>query len=327
MKLKWLFLVVILSYTFLSPFESSHAIELNLKFFSFNYYPSGLKIALMMISRIALMIMASLWLRLSMDQESFIKSLKTLKISESIAIVIDLTLSQLMTERKTKKKKKKDKKKITFQEFKSNKSHFFNQLIEKNINKSDQLLTKKYPQMLKSQRQNILVILSVVVAIMSLKFLQMMPGLPVAPGHKNLLVIPLLILASLSTNMKYGGLAAGFATGIVSFMMGFGKFGIFEILHFALPGLVSDWFLPLIKNRNDKFLIIKLAILGALLGFSRFIANLGILLLVGAPKLAVLVMMPMLISQVVFGALSSLVCIIVIKKHNGGGWFKNSEKY
>jgi len=273
------------------------------------------------------MIMASLWLRLSMDQESFIKSLKTLKISESIAIVIDLTLSQLMTERKTKKKKKKDKKKITFQEFKSNKSHFFNQLIEKNINKSDQLLTKKYPQMLKSQRQNILVILSVVVAIMSLKFLQMMPGLPVAPGHKNLLVIPLLILASLSTNMKYGGLAAGFATGIVSFMMGFGKFGIFEILHFALPGLVSDWFLPLIKNRNDKFLIIKLAILGALLGFSRFIANLGILLLVGAPKLAVLVMMPMLISQVVFGALSSLVCIIVIKKHNGGGWFKNSEKY
>jgi hypothetical protein len=325
MKLKWLFLIVILSYTFFSPFESSQEIELNLKFFSLNYYPSGLNIALMMITRIALMIMTSLWVRLSMNQESFINSLKTLRIPESIAIVIDLTLSQLMTEKKLNKKRKKHKKKITFNEFKSNKSHFLNKLIENNIQKSDQLLTKNYPQILKVQRQDILVILSVVVAIMSLKFLQMMPGLPIAPGHKNLLVIPLLILASLSTNMKYGGLAAGFATGIVSFMMGFGKFGIFEILHFALPGLVSDWCLPFIQGHHSKFLILKLAIIGALLGFTRFVANLGILLLVGAPKLAVLVMMPMLISQVVFGALSSLVCIIVIKKHNSGGWFITSD--
>ena len=78
------------------------------------------------------------------------------------------------------------------------------------------------------------------------------------------------------------------------FLMGFGKFGIFEVFHFALPGLVSDWLYPLIKNNQGNWLIIKLAIIGAILGFTRFVANIFILILVGAPKLALIVMTPML---------------------------------
>jgi len=103
--------------------------------------------------------------------------------------------------------------------------------------------------------------------------------------------------------------------------MGFGKFGIFEVFHFALPGLVSDWLYPLIKNNQGNWLIVKLAIIGAILGFTRFVANILILLLVGTPQIALIVMTPMLISQIVFGALSSIICVIVIKKHNNGGWF------
>jgi hypothetical protein len=317
MKIKWFIIIIFISYTLMPPSKESVATNLDLTLFNVNVYFEGLKVAFLMVSRIILMIMTSLWVRLSSSQECFINSLKALKVPESIAIVIDLTLNQLMVNKKSKSKKKK----IKFKELKKNKFQLVDQLIEKNIQSSEQLLISNYPDLLKSQRQNILVILSVVVAIMSLKFLQMMPGLPIAPGHKNLLVIPLLVLASIATPMKHGGLAAGFATGIVSFLMGFGKFGLFEILHFAVPGLVSDWLSPFIKESKGKFLFLKLVVLGAVLGFSRFIANISILFLAGAPKLALAFMLPMLISQMLFGTLSSLVCLVVIKKHQQGGWF------
>lgn len=317
-KLKWFFLIIIIAYTFFQTHDSSVPTEVDLYFFSINVYISSLTIALLMLSRITLMLMVSLWVRKSLHQLEFVQGLKFYKTPETVAIVIDLTLAQLTSQ----KKKKRKKTKTTFKQFNSNKAQFIHQLIEKNIKKSDQLLLENYPKISKTMRKDVLVILSVVIAIMSLKFLQLMPGLPIAPGHKNLLVIPLIILASLSTHMKYGGLAAGFATGIVSFLMGFGKFGIFEVLHFALPGLISDWLKPMLKNQKNNWLILKLAIIGAILGFTRFVANILILLLVGAPKLALIVMTPMLISQIVFGALSSIICIIVIKKHNKGGWFK-----
>ena len=327
-KLKWFFLIIIVAYTFFPTNNSSNPTVVNLYLFSLNVYYPRLLIALIMLSRIALMLMASLWVRKSLSQLEFVQALKAFKVPEIISIVIDLTLSQLSSKGKNKgdkmnkKNKKKHKTKITFKEFTSNKTQFIHQLIEKNIHKSDQLLLENYPDISKTMRKDVLVILSVAVAIMSLKLLQLMPGLPIAPGHKNLLVIPLIILASLSTHMKYGGLAAGFATGIVSFLMGFGKFGIFEVLHFALPGLMADWLNPILKTQQGKWLIFKLAIIGAILGFTRFVANIFILLLVGAPKLALIVMTPMLISQIVFGALSSIVCVVVIKKHNNGGWFQ-----
>lgn len=321
LKIKWFVIIIFISYVLIAPSKESVVTNIDLSLFSINLYLEGFKIAFLMVSRIILMIITSLWIRLSTNQNNFINGLTSLKVPESIAIVIDLTLNQLSANNKTGTKKKKKKKRINFKELKENKFHVVNQLIEKNIRSSEQLLSSNYPHLLKSQRQNILIILSVVVAIMSLKFLQMMPGLPIAPGHKNLLVIPLLVLASLSTPMKYGGLAAGFATGIVSFLMGFGKFGLFEILHFALPGLISDWLTPYIKDSHGKFLLLKSSLLGALLGFSRFIANISILFLAGTPKLALAFMIPMMASQIVFGALSGLVCLIIINKHNKGGWF------
>ncbi len=320
-KLKWFLLVILIAYTFFSPFEQSQATTLEFYLFSLDIYYSGLSVALLMMSRIFLMIMASLWVRKSCQQAEFVIGLKFFKIPEAAAIVIDLTLNQLTSEKKTKDKKR-QKKKITFKEFKTNKLQFFNKLIQKNTEKSQLALQHHYPELSKQRRHDILVILSVVAAIMSLKFLQMMPGLPIAPGHKNLLILPLIMLASLSTSMKYGGLIAGFTAGVVSFMMGFGKFGIFEILHFAFPGLISDWLSPMLRHKQGKFLMIKLVLIGALLGLARFIANFAILLMVGAPKLALIVMTPMLISQIVFGALSSLTCIVVVNKHHNGGWFK-----
>ena len=159
------------------------------------------------------------------------------------------------------------------------------------------------------------IILAVVVAVMSLKLLQLLPGLPFAPGHKNLIVIPLLVMASMTTHGRFGGMAAGFSVGIVSFLMGYGKFGIFEILHFALPGLMADLLVPLLVGGSGFLLLTRLAVLGALIGLTRFAANFMILILVGSPALAWAVFVPMLASQLLFGSLSCIVCLYIVKKH------------
>lgn len=337
-KLKWFFLIICLSYLLLPAADQAGAYPLKLYWFTLNLYPEGLITAVQMLTRICLMLMVSLWVRLSSSQADFVGALKKLKIPEIIAVVIDLSINMLTTEKIIKhqgsgsgkgsgggkdSRKQKPKKALSYQELKSNKSGFIDRLITTNFNQSHDLISKNYPSMSVEKRTDMIIILSTVAAIMSLKMFQMLPGLPIAPGHKNLIIIPLIMLASLSTKIRYGGLAAGFATGMVSFFMGFGKFGIFEVLHFALPGLVADWLAPAVKQATGKMLALKLMLIGGLIGVTRFAANFAILILAGSPKLAWVVFIPMLTSQVIFGALSSFICMVVLSKHRKGGWFEH----
>jgi hypothetical protein len=325
-KLKWFILVIFIAYALIQPYDGAQGLIVDFSLFSMTYYPDGMLIALLMIARLALLLMASLWVRLSSSREQFTQALKSIKLPESVAVVTDLVMTQLVSDKPKNKKNKqqgKNKKKRSFswQQLKTNKGQIIQQLIEKSQAKSLNLIDENYPHFSAQQKHDIVVLMSVVAAIMSLKMLQLLPGIPIAPGHKNLLVIPLLLLASLSTHSRYGGLAAGLTTGIVSFFLGFGKFGVFEILHFAIPGLVADLLVPVIRKAQGKTVIIKLMLIGAIIGLSRFAANLAILILVGTPKLAWVIFLPVLTSQVIFGALSSFVCLPVLKKHQSSGWF------
>ena len=332
-KLKWFFLIIAFSFALMPQAPETNIWRVNLYWFDLTLYPSGLMTAALMLMRIALMLMVSLWVRLSSTQTQFIDGLKAVKVPETVAMVIDLSLHMLTADKPKKDSSKggrngqghgrgrANKTKISLDELKTNKNGFIDRLIQTHFRQSQETIQKSYPDMLAEKRQDIIVILTVVAAIMSLKVFQMLPGLPIAPGHKNIVIIPLIMLASLTTHMRYGGFAAGFATGVVSFFMGFGKFGVFEVLHFALPGLVADWLVPMIRHSTGKMLMVKLMMIGGLIGLTRFAANFAILLLAGAPILAWVVFIPMLISQIVFGALSSFVCLIVLKKHRKRGWF------
>lgn len=333
-RIKWFFLLVILSYLLIPPAASVADFELDLGFYSISFYLSGLEHAALMLSRVALLIFTSLWVRLSMPTGQFINALNRLGVPETVAIVIDAGLS-LTGDKKNKKEhknketqgnglgggnsngknKRKNKVTVLFSDLRQGKFGFLDDLLATALKKSRDFLQQRYPEMSDDIRHDAAIILAVVVAVMSLKLLQLMPGLPFAPGHKNLIVIPLLVMASLTTRGKFGGLAAGFSVGIVSFLMGYGKFGIFEILHFALPGLIADLLVPLLVGGSGFLLMTRLAILGALIGLTRFAANFMILILVGSPALAWAVFFPMLVSQLLFGSLSCIVCIYIVKKH------------
>ena len=341
-RLKWFFLLVLISYLLIPPEESVADYELDLGFYTLNIYLTGLQHAAIMLSRVAILIMTSLWVRLSLPAGQFIDALRKLGIPETVAIVIDAGLSLTADKSRTKdpqkgsgqgsgqgagqgagsgggmgKARKDHRNKITvlFSDLRQGKFGFLDDLLARALKKSRDFLHERYPNMSEDARHDAAIILAVVVAVMSLKLLQLLPGLPFAPGHKNLIVIPLLVMASMTTRGKFGGMAAGFSVGIVSFLMGYGKFGIFEILHFALPGLVADLLVPLLVGGSGFLLLTRLAILGALIGMTRFAANFMILILVGSPALAWAVFIPMLASQLLFGSLSCIVCIYIVKKY------------
>jgi len=333
-RLKWFFLLIIVSYLLIPPVDAIADFKLNLGFYTLNFYVAGLEQAALMLSRVALLVFTSLWVRLSMPAGQFISALKFLAVPETVAIVIDAGLS--LTGDKTNKNKggdgsgggrKNQRNKITvlFADLRQGNFAFLDSLLAKALKKSRDFLSQRYPDMQADVRHDASIILAVVIAVMSLKLLQLLPGLPFAPGHKNLIVIPLLVMATMTTHGKFGGMAAGFSVGIVSFLMGYGKFGIFEILHFALPGLAADLLVPLLVGGSGFLLLMRLAVLGALIGLTRFAANFMILILIGSPALAWLAFFPMLVSQLLFGSLSCIVCIYIVKKHQNKELDLNSK--
>ena len=116
------------------------------------------------------------------------------------------------------------------------------------------------------------------------------------------------------TYMRWGGSTAGLAVGIVSFMLGYGKYGILEIAHFVVPGVLADILMPLAHARSRGMQIVQYAAIGAVLGFGRFAANLLVIVLAGAPQIAFVLFLPALISQVSFGALSCFVSLVIVNR-------------
>ncbi|MFT5739908.1 MAG: hypothetical protein ACI9LO_001527 [Planctomycetota bacterium] len=330
-RLKWFILLVTVSYLLIPPPDAIADFQIDLGFYQLHFYLEGLTHAGLMLSRVLLLVVSGLWVRLSEPSNSFVSALASLGIPKTVAIVIDAGLTLTAGDnkksgsgqgqgggggggRRDKKQGGLKRTQIFFADIRHGRFAFMDTLIEASFGKASAYMAENYPQMDKAIRRDAAIVLMVVVAIMSLKLLQLLPGLPFAPGHKNIIVIPLLLMAAMLTRGRFGGFVTGFSVGIVSFLMGYGKFGVFEVLHLALPGLLADILVPILVGQSGFWLLLRLALLGGLMGLTRFATNFMILLLAGSPELAWLVFVPGLISQVVFGALSSLICVYVVKK-------------
>jgi hypothetical protein len=139
------------------------------------------------------------------------------------------------------------------------------------------------------------------------------PGLPLAPGHKNVLIVPFFILSSIKTKKSYAATSIGFISGTANFMAGFGKFGPFGILQFMVPGLVVD--LLMIPFRNSRSIFV-FGLIGLLAGASRIAAEITIAVILGAPLEFYIVYLPFILSQCAFGMLSAPVTKYLAEKIN-----------
>jgi cobalt transport protein len=344
-RLFFLCVIIFISYLFVPIGEEfEEGVRLSLGPLALTAYPQGLEVAAVMVLRIVALIVVSIWARETSTSEGFIAALRWFRMPETVAIAIDAGL-HLSSRKKNKpgsgggggngggRHRKfhgggqgQQGADISYREIRAGRMGFMESLLQRAHVQATTFLRQNYAGIKPDVLHDAGVIVTVVVAAMSLKLLQLLPGLPIAPGHKNLVVVPLLVIAVLLTRSRWGGLQAGLAVGVASFMLGYGKFGFLEVAHFALPGWVADLLAPLLVRRLGPSLWLRFALLGAIIGLTRFAANFLIIILAGAPVLAWVVFMPMLVSQTLFGALSAPIGLYVVQKIARGDLFTETVK-
>jgi hypothetical protein len=101
--------------------------------------------------------------------------------------------------------------------------------------------------------------------------------------------------------------------GTVAFLLGDGRYGIFEIAKHITPGLVSDLMCPLYGRPGKTGGAFVCSAVGALMGSMRFSTIFLVVLLTQAPKMAYAMLVPGLVVHTTFGLLSGLVSAPLVR--------------
>ncbi len=157
------------------------------------------------------------------------------------------------------------------------------------------------------------IIAGVSLTMLGIKALKILPGIPFAPGYKIVVLTPLYIVASLLTRSRVGGTITGLVMGSVAFLMGDGKYGVFEIAKHVTPGIVCDLMVPLLVRDGRMPGGIGWSLFGGFIGAARFATIFLIVLLVQAPKVAWALLLPGLTVHVIFGVASGWVSYHVVR--------------
>jgi hypothetical protein len=158
---------------------------------------------------------------------------------------------------------------------------------------------------------DIAIIAALSLTMLGIKALKVLPSIPFAPGHKLVLLTPLYIVAALRTKTRAGATLTGLVMGSVAFLLGDGRYGVFEILKHVAPGVLCDLFVPLFRRRAGG---LAWSVLGGVMGLGRFATIFTITLVAQPPAIAWAILVPGLIVHTTFGVLSGLVSAPLVKR-------------
>ncbi len=158
---------------------------------------------------------------------------------------------------------------------------------------------------------DVAVITGVALAMVSLKMLKFLPGVPFAPGIKTVLLFPLYIVASRRTWSRWGGTVAGSILGVVSFLQGDGRYGVLDILQHIAPGVVIDLAAPLLRRLPPSAWVFCL--LGFVAAVARSSTEWAVVALLGARAEVYLFPAAKLIPNLFAGTLSGFVTAFVLR--------------
>jgi hypothetical protein len=165
--------------------------------------------------------------------------------------------------------------------------------------------------------RDIAVVAGIALTMLGIKALKLLPGIPFAPGHKGVLLIPLYIVAGIMTRSRAGSTWTGLTMGVVAFLLGDGRYGVFEVIKHVAPGVLVDLFLPVMRLGEGPTMrrrgVVAWAIFGFVVAMGRFATVTAIAFAVQAPALVYAVMVPGLIVHTVFGVLSGVVTAPLVR--------------
>jgi len=268
-------------------------------------------------SKLLTMLMATIIVRSLTSPQEFMNGLRRLGLSENYSIILDNILASIekspSSSHGSGKGKGKGNRKGKSEES-NGKSLSIKAVLKGDFTPILNLVTDRINDAKKLFANHDLAIISAFTMIITfIRFMKIAPGFPIAPGHKNVLMIPFFILACRLTKKRYAATSIGFLSGIIHFISGFGKFGPLGILQFALLGLVIDLLMLLFRNNKSIFIF---AFIGVIAGVTRVSTEIGLAWALGMPVEYYLFYSPYIISQCTFGALSAIVTKYLIKKIN-----------
>jgi hypothetical protein len=164
-----------------------------------------------------------------------------------------------------------------------------------------------------SRRRDVTVIVGLSLTMLGIKALKVLPNLPFAPGHKLVILTPLYVVAAVETRTRLGATLTGLVMGSVAFLLGDGRYGIFEILKHVAPGILCDLLVPLVAGQGRRPGALVWSIVGGLMGLGRFATIFTVTLTVQAPAVAWAFLVPGMAVHTAFGALSGLVSAPLIR--------------
>ena len=299
-RVRTFLLVLIFFYAFFHG--KNDFILLSIKKLNFGISYDGFYAGLFMSSKLLTMLLATFVVRFTTTSQQFMNGLKSLGLSNDFSLIIDGILATIESQPKKKNKKKKG----------NEKGISIKSVLKGNFTPITDLINSKLDEARAKFANNDVAIISAFSLIVTLiRFMKITPGFPIAPGHKNVLIIPFFILASRLTDKKFAGTSIGFLSGIIHFMSGFGKYGPLGIVQFALLGLVIDLFMLLFKRSNS---VVLFCLIGLVAGFTRVSAEIGLAWLLRMPVEYYLFYLPYVTSQCLFGLASGVVTKYLITK-------------
>jgi hypothetical protein len=179
--------------------------------------------------------------------------------------------------------------------------------LERQIERAEQHLAAQHGGRSRPWIRDVAAIAGVSLTMLGVKALKLLPSIPFAPGHKLVLLTPLYVVASLQTRHRLGATLTGLTMGSVAFLLGDGKYGVFEILKHVAPGLLCDLCVPLLVAGGRQPGRLAWALLGGVVAAGRFATIVAMVLLLQAPQIAYAILLPGLVVHVGFGMLSGLV--------------------
>ncbi len=162
--------------------------------------------------------------------------------------------------------------------------------------------------------RDVAVIAGLSLTMLGIKALKLLPSIPFAPGHKLVILSPLYVVAALKTRSRLGATLTGLVMGSVAFLMGDGRYGVFEILKHVAPGVVCDLLVPALTRDRRSPGTLAWTMLGGLMGFGRFATIFAVTFAVQAPAVAWAFLVPGALIHTTFGVLSGLVSASLVER-------------
>ncbi|MFT6288515.1 MAG: hypothetical protein ACJA09_003278 [Alcanivorax sp.] len=325
-KLSFFFAIVTLSHSFYNPSSDiGAALRVPLGFgYSLTLYLGGFFGGLEAAARIAMVVLYGGWVRNTSSMEAVAEAFHSIFRVKWLSAVLLKCLELIDGQGGHGRKKKSDGKhrdggKEADATGPEKEKLSFKKIRVMTLNATESLVTGAHKKLNQSRSDGVLdrfgqsadinIITVCCLAIMATKAFTILPGLPISPGHKNLIIVPIFLYAAAATNSRFGGAKVGLAAGVLNFLLGYGKYGPLEVMQFFIPGLLADLMLPLVRRAPEKGLLslLALGVMGGILGAGRFTGNALAVLIAGAPITLILVMLPALASQVFFGFLGSFL--------------------